>query len=294
MDLLAHVCAGLPGLRLSLPWKTANGCERMFRSALALPFKGRGGWGWGWVCRLALSREPAHVPVFFRPPSWRPSHFLLLVQEKVTKENTPSRPRSRGHPCPRDSASRLRGPLTAHPCAEIGRTRILRVPACRARGYFLRLLAAAEREPGKSRARQSLLQKHRIYATSDISDTSVSFFFPSFALLFGSPLSSGGGRTDQPRAPHAGGARDRADSDNGPWMARGPNPSTRSEPLAPRAARIRGCLFLWLLSFGQAKESNWRPWMADKPHTDVSRSSRQHNNPEPTPSPPNPPLEGEG
>jgi hypothetical protein len=25
----------------------------------------------------ALSRKPAHVHVFFRPPSWRPSHFLL-------------------------------------------------------------------------------------------------------------------------------------------------------------------------------------------------------------------------
>jgi hypothetical protein len=32
-------------------------------------------------------------PCEFRPPSWRPSYFLLLVQEKVTKENTPSAPR---------------------------------------------------------------------------------------------------------------------------------------------------------------------------------------------------------
>jgi hypothetical protein len=31
--------------------------------------------------------------VFFRLPSWQPGHFLLLVQEKVTKENTPSAPR---------------------------------------------------------------------------------------------------------------------------------------------------------------------------------------------------------
>src|SRR3954470_15416312 len=42
---------------------------------------------------FADSRRPTHVPVLFRPPSWRPSHFLLLVQEKVTKENTPSVPR---------------------------------------------------------------------------------------------------------------------------------------------------------------------------------------------------------
>jgi hypothetical protein len=27
-----------------------------------------------------------HIRVFFRPPSWRTGHFLLLAQEKVTKE----------------------------------------------------------------------------------------------------------------------------------------------------------------------------------------------------------------
>ena len=29
-------------------------------------------------------------PCVFRPPSWRPGHFLLLAQEKVTKEKAPS------------------------------------------------------------------------------------------------------------------------------------------------------------------------------------------------------------
>jgi hypothetical protein len=38
------------------------------------------------------------------------------------------------------------------------------LPATASR-LFLRVLAAAEREPGKSRARQSLPQKHRIYPT---------------------------------------------------------------------------------------------------------------------------------
>src|SRR5689334_17244359 len=58
-------------------------------------------------------------------------------------------------------------------------------------------------------------------------------------------------------------------------MASWPNPSARSEPLAQRAARRRGCRFLWLLSFGQAKESDRRPWMVDETHTDVSRFSRR-------------------
>ena len=39
--------------------------------------------------------------------------------------------------------------------------------------------------------------------------------------------------------------------------------------------RTRGCPFLWLLSFGQAKESNRRPWMVDEMHMDVSRSSQK-------------------
>src|SRR5689334_6070884 len=43
-------------------------------------------------------------------------------------------------------------------------------------------------------------------------------------------------------------------------------------PLRPRP---RGCPFLGLLSFGQAKESNRRPGMVDETHTDVSRISRQ-------------------
>jgi len=115
----------------------------------------------------------------------------------------------------------------------------------------------------KSRARQSLPQKRRIYPTRLLS-------LPLYFAL-GFPLSSGGGWTEKPRAPHAGGAMDRADFDNRPWMACGRNPSARSEPSPSARARIRGCLFLWLLSFGQAKESNWPPWMADKPHTDVSR-----------------------
>ncbi len=220
-------------------------------------------------CRCGVVAITDSRPCVFRPPSLAAGHFLLLAQKKVTKENGTLASAVAGASMP--ARLREQAPGSAHGtslCRD--RTRAHPARARAARGYFLHLLAAAEREPGKSRARQSLPQKHRIYATP------VYGHVVSFALLFGFPLSSGGGRTDQPRAPHAGGARDRADSDNRPWMACGPNPSARSEPLAPRAARIRGCRFLWLLSFGQAKESNWRPWMADITHTDVNRLSRQH------------------
>ncbi len=51
--------------------------------------------------------------------------------------------------------------------------------------------------------------------------------------------------------------------------------------------------FSWLLLFGQAKRSNRRPGMADDPHTDVSRFSRQlKNERKPIQPHPNPPLEG--
>ena len=60
------------------------------------------------------------------------------------------------------------------------------------------------------------------------------------------------------------------------------NPGACSRSHARMDARVTAAArvsFLWLLSFGQAKESNRRPWMADDPHTDVSRSSRVRRKP---------------
>ena len=192
---------------------------------------------------------------------------------------------------PADFASRLRGSPTVRPCTDVERARLVRAP--------LRAISSAC-SPRPRGAREEQSAAVPAAEAPDICDTPHAVI-PAKAgihllLLFGFPLSSGEGRTEKPRAPHAGGARDRADSDNRPWMACGPNPSARSEPSAQPRARIRGCLFLWLLSFGQAKESNRRPWMVDEKHTDVSRFSRQRRRPnqERTPSPPNPPLEGEG
>ena len=36
----------------------------------------------------ALTRKPTHVPVLFRPPSWRPGHFLCLPRESNQREGT--------------------------------------------------------------------------------------------------------------------------------------------------------------------------------------------------------------
>src|SRR6476469_1900932 len=48
---------------------------------------------------LDLLRGPTHVHVFFRPPSWRPSYFLLLAQKKVTKEKGTLAAAVCRHPC---------------------------------------------------------------------------------------------------------------------------------------------------------------------------------------------------
>ena len=50
--------------------------------------------------------------------------------------------------------------------------------------------------------------------------------------------------------------------------------AARARRKKPEGARPRGGPSLWLLSLGQARESNWPPGMADKPHMDVSRVSR--------------------
>src|SRR3982751_2862658 len=56
------------------------------------------------VCDAAAKTDSR--PCGFRPPSWRPSYFLLLAQKKVTKEKgTLASAVPRGA-CPRDFASR--------------------------------------------------------------------------------------------------------------------------------------------------------------------------------------------
>ena len=75
--------------------------------------------------------RPTSLCCFTRHP-WRASHFLLLAQEKVTKEKVTKEkghPRGRGRPKSRPTARvRSGGSLTAHPCADSERARVLRAP----------------------------------------------------------------------------------------------------------------------------------------------------------------------
>ncbi len=203
-------------------------------------------------------------------------YFSLLVQREVTKRKTPSRPRSLGHPCPSDYASRLRGSPGAHPCALVERARIVRAPL-RAISYACSPPPRGARE--KQGAAVPAAEAVRTVTAGTTHPLSRSRERARVRAAFGSPLSSGEGRTETAACTARGRREGSRRFGCRPWMACQPNPFARSEPLAPRAARIRGCRFLWLLSFGQAKESNRPPWMADETHTDVSRSSRWRGRP---------------
>src|SRR6478752_7555945 len=101
-------------------------------------------------------------------------HGRQLLSFACPKESNPRKghPRGRGLPAslPANSASRLRGPLTAHPCAEIGRARILRAPALRAA-----ISCACSPRPRGDPEEQSAAVPAA--EAPDISDTTVCFFF---------------------------------------------------------------------------------------------------------------------
>ena len=109
------------------------------------------GEGWGMVlvrCSVSFSRHSGESrnpfcssafdlrryaksdshPCAVCPPSLAASHFLLLAQEKVTKEKGTLATAVTRASCPRDYASRLRGSLTVRPCTDSERARILRAP----------------------------------------------------------------------------------------------------------------------------------------------------------------------
>src|SRR6478672_3507318 len=133
-------------------------------------------------------------------PSMATSYFLLLAQKKVTQEkgtlaaavcraSLPGKLREQA-PGFAGSTSLCSRRTRAHPArARVRSTRLFPPPARRGR-----------EGTRKSRARQSLPQKQRIYPTRGLCPS----LFPSEQRR----------RVDGPAARSAGGAMDRADSDN--------------------------------------------------------------------------------
>ncbi len=88
------------------------------------------------------------------------------------------------------------------------------------------------------------------------------------------PLGRGEQAQEKPEGARAGCARVRREHRD----VLPANPGACSRSHARMDARVTAdarVSFLWLLSFGQAKERNRPPWMADEKHTDVSRLSRE-------------------
>ena len=95
------------------------------------------------------------------------------------------------------------------------------------------------------------------------------------ASLFPGPLSAAASR--RRNSPQSGRGRMPASSTRAHGCALGEPRSllAQSRGQDARVTADARVPFSWLLLFGQAKRSNRRPWMADEPHTDVSRSSRR-------------------
>ena len=191
----------------------------------------------------------ASRPCVFPLASMRAGHFLLLAQEKVTKEKGTLAAAVAGASMPQRLRKRLRRFADGTSlCRQRTRAHSARAPT----GFFLRRLPRPRGNPGREKRKA----RHP----------------PQKPLLLGPSETRRRADGRGPRAPHAG-AREGSRAfgcEAGRLVSR--TPATRSEPA--KRARNRGCLFLWLLSFGQAKESDPLARMRAEKHTDVSRSSR--------------------
>ncbi len=183
---------------------------------------------WGFGSSLSLGGFGS----LFRSPRRLACYFSLLAQREVTKRKGTPIPRSPGIlPC--DCARRLRGSPTVHPCTDV---ELAGIHAGHPAGLFS-APSPRHRSPVSAhpaRPRQGSLRSG----------------VPGL-LLFGSPAV----------APRSGvGQRGKANCLR-PWMAElfagRWTASTAGNRLGEaHAARMPGCPVLWLLSFGQAKESN--------------------------------------
>ena len=89
------------------------------------------------------------------------------------------------------------------------------------------------------------------------------------AAFPGSPISGGERWTDQPAGARAGSARVRCRHTDVP--SANPGQRSRTQRAGARWAPLLGCLFSWLLLFGQAKRSDSPAGMRAKPRRDASR-----------------------
>ena len=134
---------------------------------------------------------------------------LACPRESNQREGHP-RDRGRRASCPATPQGRYGGSLTVRPCTDSERARILRAPLT---GFFLRALAAAERDPGAKEERGSPCRRSGLCC----------------ALALGSLCDAAKGGGSGPRTAR-GGARDRAAFAAVHGWTVGKTPAARSAP----------------------------------------------------------------
>ena len=175
--------------------------------------------------------------------------FLLLAQEKRTKEKAPL------HARPSGSLPGCGGCLTGHPWPGSQRADVLSAPLT---GLILHPSAAPEGEGEQrealpaSRTRKIALHDTRSRVLADMSHVSLD----GFELAALNPSGGGGARRTRPEGWPTGCRPFFC----GPWMARQKNPAARNALVGRSPASAgRGCPSLWFVSLGQAREMNERP-----------------------------------
>ena len=173
----------------------------------------------------------------------RAGDFLLLAQEKVTKENAPQSIAPFGHPAQRIRVSGLVR-LTAHPCPG---SRMSAIPRAHPAGVSARCRRNAM---GTRKSRSSALLRAEAKSPPRRALDS--------ALDLRVPVCRGEGRSEMPERSRARCARVRCLDRE----VQSTNPGLTSRTAVGGAAS--GVHFFWLLFFGQAKKSNPRAGRARK------------------------------
>ena len=198
-------------------------------------------------------------------------HFLLLAQKKVTKENGTLG----SAPSLREGSLRANGfGQEAIHGLSAKSARSLAPPACGARGFSVRPSPLLRGNPGAKAQWIPAFAGMTVNGVPDICGASAA----GTAALCSSraPLGRGEQAKEKVARSAIAGRMPATLLLYMDVLSAKPVACSRSRRAWMPGDRGRGgCPFLWLLSFGQAKESDRRPGMVDETHTDVSRFSRR-------------------
>jgi hypothetical protein len=185
---------------------------------------------------------------------WRTSYFLCFARESNQRE-------ARSPVKPATARGRCGGSLTGHPWPDSERARLVRAPL-RAFSFAPSPRPRGTREPKKrSRSTKKENQKQPARRPRESGDPAPWLLLRSSLSI---PLCRGEGRTEKPRAPHAGGARDRADSIVRPgWPVDRTRPPVANRPLCGRRG-TEGALSFATFS-GRAEKVARRPGWPARP-----------------------------